>query len=42
MPFYDRWLSWLYTYRFFGKRCPDFEPLCPCCRAWEDHDDMTS
>ena len=19
---------------FFGERCPDYEPLCSCCKAW--------
>ena len=34
----DRLLSWLYTWRFYGPRCPDFEADCPCCSAWKDHD----
>lgn len=20
--------------RFWGERCPDYEPECPCCQAW--------
>ena len=22
----------------WGERCPDFEPGCPCCRAWAEFD----
>lgn len=22
----------------WGERCPDFEPNCPCCRAWAEFD----
>ena len=25
---------------YFGKRCPDFEPGCPCCRAWAEFDQL--
>lgn len=24
----------------FGERCPDFEPGCPCCRAWAEFDEI--
>ena len=24
---------------YFGERCPDFEPGCPCCRAWAEFDE---
>lgn len=39
---FDRLLSYVYTRRFYGPRCPEFEPLCGCCQAWELHDDCTS
>lgn len=26
---------------WFGKRCPDNEPGCPCCDAWAEYDAMT-
>lgn len=42
MKYFDRFLSYLYTRRFFGPRCPEFEPGCPCCEAWEFHDDCNS
>lgn len=35
---YDHLVSWHYTRRIYGTRCPDFEPECPCCRRWADHD----
>ena len=25
---------------YFGERCPDFEPGCPCCRAWAEFDSV--
>ncbi len=24
----------------WGKRCPDFEKDCSCCRAWKEYDDL--
>lgn len=24
----------------WGERCPDFEPECPCCKAWAAWDEM--
>lgn len=24
----------------WGERCPDFEPGCPCCRAWAEFDQI--
>lgn len=24
----------------WGERCPDFEPGCPCCRAWAEYDKL--
>lgn len=42
MKYFDRFLSYLYTRRFFGPRCPEFAPGCPCCEAWEFHDDCNS
>ena len=26
---------------YWGERCPDFEPGCPCCRAWIEYDEIT-
>ncbi|MCR4368828.1 MAG: hypothetical protein NUV67_02885 [archaeon] len=26
--------------KFYGKKCPDFEPGCIVCRAWEFYDDI--
>ena len=40
MHVFDRWLSWLYTYRIAGPRCPDFEPQCACCQGWKYHDEL--
>lgn len=34
----DRFISWLYTRRIFGKRCVDYDPGCACCEAWATHD----
>ena len=28
-------------YHVWGERCSDFEPGCPCCRAWAEHDQIT-
>lgn len=25
----------------WGERCPDFDPGCPCCRAWADFDQLS-
>lgn len=36
----DRLISWLYTRRIWGARCPDFDPDCYTCRRWAEHDDM--
>ncbi len=38
MKLFDRVLSWLYTYRLFGSRCPDYAEGCACCEAWNVHD----
>ena len=27
--------------KFFGERCPDFEPDCECCRRWKLLDELT-
>lgn len=24
----------------FGKRCPDYDAGCRCCRAWRQYDDI--
>ena len=24
----------------WGERCPDFEPDCPCCKAWAQYDHL--
>jgi hypothetical protein len=42
MRLIDRFLSYVYTRRFFGPRCPEFEAGCPCCDAWKVHDDYNS
>lgn len=36
----DRFISWLYTRRFYGPRCPEFGDGCPVCEAWEQHDEF--
>jgi len=36
-----RFVSWVYTRMFFGPRCPDFEPECCVCQAWQEHDELT-
>ena len=36
----DRIVSYIYTRRMYGRRCMDTNPECPCCRAWEFHDDI--
>ena len=41
MPLWvDQFISWLYTRRLYGPRCPDFEPTCHCCKAWKWHDEV--
>lgn len=40
MRLFDKLLSWIYTYRIWGPRCPDFEPQCACCKAWAEHDEI--
>lgn len=42
MILFDRFISWLYTYRLFGARCPDYDANCPCCKAWDRHDFVVS
>ena len=37
---FEHLLSWVYTRVFFGPRCPDFEPACYCCEAWDGHDQL--
>lgn len=27
---------------YAGPRCPDYEPECPCCRAWRAFDKLQS
>lgn len=34
----DRFISWLYTRRIWGKRCNEYDPDCPSCEAWATHD----
>lgn len=38
MKLFDRFISWLYTYRLFGSRCRVYDRECACCEAWETHD----
>ena len=35
-----RFVSWVYTHMFFGPQCPDFEPECCVCQAWQEHDEL--
>lgn len=37
---FDHFISWLYITRLYGPRCPDFGEYCPCCNAWQEHDDL--
>lgn len=36
----DRIISWLYTRRIFGKRCPEFQEGCAVCEQWKLHDEL--
>jgi hypothetical protein len=36
----DWFISWLYTRKLYGPRCSDFEATCPCCEAWQNHDEL--
>ena len=36
----DRIISYVYTRRMFGARCEEKMEGCPCCNAWEFHDDI--
>lgn len=37
---FDHLISWLYTRRLFGFRCPDYDKECACCAAWRFHDEL--
>jgi hypothetical protein len=37
---FDRVISWLYTRKIWGPRCSEFEPECPCCDRWKQHDEL--
>ena len=37
---FDHFVSWLYTYRLYGPRCPDYADSCPGCIAWVNHDEL--
>lgn len=37
---YDRLVSWHYTRRIFEPRCSAYEPACPSCKRWREHDDL--
>ena len=26
----------------YGDRCSEYEPHCPCCRAWSAYDDLVT
>ena len=26
---------------YWGERCRDYEPNCPCCQAWAQYDALT-
>ena len=36
----DRFISWLYTRKWYGPRCPEHETGCPCCDKWREHDEL--
>lgn len=36
----DHAISWIYSYRLWGPRCPDYEPTCVVCQRWRDHDEI--
>lgn len=40
MNLFDRFLSWAYRTRFWGKRCPDYDPDCCVCQQWKTHDEI--
>lgn len=37
---FNHFVSWLYTRRLYGPRCPDFMHGCACCEAWKVHDEL--
>lgn len=41
MRLIDKIISYVYTRYFFGPRCLGFDEDCPCCEAWQIHDDYT-
>lgn len=41
MRLIDKIISYVYTRRIFGPRCPEYVECCPCCMAWRLHDDYT-
>ena len=36
----DKLISWIYTRKLFGPRCPDTVEGCATCDAWLKHDDI--
>lgn len=36
----DHLVSYVYTHRLFGPRCPEVNPDCACCKAWILHDEL--
>jgi hypothetical protein len=37
---FDHLLSWAYTRRIYGPRCPDYDKECYSCEAWHLHDEL--
>lgn len=42
MDWFDIFVSWLYTRRLYGERCPDYDEHCHCCKAWQEHGELTA
>lgn len=36
----DRFISWLYIRRLWGPRCSEYDPDCPVCEHWREHDEV--
>jgi len=37
---YNQLISWLYISRMWGYRCEEYDPDCPTCSHWKDHDEL--
>ena len=40
MRLLDKLISWIYTRRFFGPRCSEYEEGCIVCEQWRFHDEL--